>query len=168
MNTSVPSREKWSDTEDFDSDTEDSDAEWKDHIRGSEVVDSAATAVNRLNNFGKNFVLSDDVSVLLQNSTGNRPYIDDGDLKLVPMVIVQQIYVRPSMQRKGLATKTVLELTRAAAKMTPPRMLLIESVMSDELKKLLKKLDEGDDVDVFKGTESSAIGNFVLSVKEKH
>ena len=34
-------------------------------------------------------------------------------------------YVRPSMQRQGLATKALLE---DAAEMTPKRLLLIESV----------------------------------------
>lgn len=114
----------------------------------AEVVDTctkardAEDAVNqlfrsRMPTFGTHFCLYDDrVHVLLQLSRGPRTYAEGSTSYLV---ILQQISVKPSERRKGLATQTIHALAEAAEARNT--RLMIQSVISNEMRAALEKMN---------------------------
>lgn len=87
--------------------------------------------------FGKHFCLYEGrVHVLLQLSSGPRTYAEGSTSSLV---ILQQISVKPSERRKGLATATIHALAEAAE--AHNTRLMIQSVISTEMRAALEKMN---------------------------
>lgn len=130
------------------------DDEWVEMLpEGAEKVPDGRAAVHRLVDAPPN-VQRQGVSLLiapaggpavaqvrLQMSTGPRVYAKDprtGEPLLAPMVILQQISVRPSERGRRHPARIFDEMDAAAAELA--RRLMIQSVLSPRLRRMLGKM----------------------------
>jgi len=118
---------------------------WEDETNDVTTVTSLEEAVEKASNQGFECVYKIEEQkichLLLQKSSGNRRLQPGTDNEMQPAIILQQISVKPSARNKGLATKIISELRDVAAKMQPPRGLLVQSVTSEYIHKICKKLN---------------------------
>ena len=117
---------------------------WEDETNEVTTVNSLEEAVEKASHQGFECVYRMDgqkiCHLLLQKSSGNRRLQPGTDNEMQPAIILQQISVKPSARNKGLATKIISDLRNVAAKMQPPRGLLVQSVTSEYIHKICKKL----------------------------
>lgn len=118
---------------------------WEDATNDVTPVTSLQDAVEKASNQGFECVYQIEEQnichLLLQKSSGNRRLQPGTDNEMQPAIILQQISVKPSERNKGLATKIINGLRNVAANMKPPRGLLVQSVTSEYIHKICKKLN---------------------------